>query len=147
MQNTGAPLVSVIMPAYNARPYIAEAMQSVLSQDYPNIELIVVDDGSVDGSAECAKMFGDRVKVIRQANAGVAAARNKGLDEAKGELIAFLDADDVWLPGKISAQVEYLRQHPETAVVYGTFLRWHAKADGTFDAPRRQSLTIRTAYW
>jgi len=123
------------MPAYNARPYIGEAIRSVLDQDYSNIELIVVDDGSVDGSAEYAESFDSRVRVIRQANAGVAAARNKGLDEAKGELIAFLDADDVWLPGKISAQVAYLRQHPETAVVYGIFLRWHAKADGTFDTP------------
>lgn len=129
------PLVSVIMPAYNARPYIAEAIRSVMDQDYPNIELIVVDDGSVDGSADYAESLGARLRVIRQANAGVAAARNKGLAEAKGELIAFLDADDVWLPAKISAQVEYLRQHPETAVVYGIFLRWHAKADGSFDAP------------
>ncbi len=129
------PLVSVIMPAYNARPYIAEAIQSVLNQDYPNIELIVIDDGSVDGSAEFAESFGPRVRVIRQANAGVAAARNRGLAEARGELIAFLDADDVWLPGKLSVQVAYLNQNPDTAVVYGIFTRWHAKPDGSFDPP------------
>lgn len=134
-QSAVYPLISVIMPAYNARPYIAEAIRSVLDQDYPNIELIVVDDGSVDGSAEYAESFGARVRVIRQANAGVAAARNKGLAEVRGELIAFLDADDVWLPGKLSAQVEYLRQHPETAVVYGVFARWHANPDGSFDKP------------
>lgn len=129
------PLVSVIMPAYNARPYIAEAINSVLEQDYPHVELIVIDDGSRDGTAECAESFGERVKVIRQANAGVAAARNKGLAEARGELIAFLDADDVWLPGKLKAQVEYLHAHPETGVVYGVFSRWHAKPDGSFDPP------------
>ena len=128
-------LVSVIMPAYNASPYIGEAIRSVIDQDYPNIELIVVDDGSVDGSAEVAESFGSRVKVIRQANAGVAAARNRGLAAARGELIAFLDADDLWLPGKLSAQVAYLSQHPETAVVYGVFTRWHAKPDGSFDPP------------
>lgn len=135
MQNTGAPLVSVIMPAYNARLYIAEAMRSVLDQDYPNIELIVIDDGSTDGSAECAETFGAVVKVVRQANSGVAAARNRGLAEARGELIAFIDADDLWLPGKLSAQVEYLRQHPETAVVYGIFSRWCANPDGSFTPP------------
>lgn len=129
------PLVSVIMPAYNARPYIAEAINSVLEQEYPHIELIVIDDGSSDGTAECAESFGDGVKVIRQANAGVAAARNKGLAEARGELIAFLDADDVWLPGKLKAQVEYLLAHPETGVVYGIFSRWHAKPDGSFAPP------------
>jgi len=123
------------MPAYNARPYIAEAINSVLEQEYPHIELIVIDDGSSDGTAECAESFGDGVKVIRQANAGVAAARNKGLAEARGELIAFLDADDVWLPGKLKAQVEYLLAHPETGVVYGIFSRWHAKPDGSFDSP------------
>jgi glycosyltransferase involved in cell wall biosynthesis len=123
------------MPAYNARPYIAEAISSVLDQDYPNIELIVIDDGSIDGTAECAESFGDWVKVIRQANAGVAAARNKGLAEARGALIAFLDADDLWLPGKLAAQVEYLHLHPDTAVVYGVFSRWHTKPDGSFDSP------------
>lgn len=135
LPKTHLPLVSVIMPAYNARPYIAEAINSVLEQDYPHVELIVIDDGSRDGTAECAESFGERVKVIRQANAGVAAARNKGLAEARGELIAFLDADDVWLPGKLKAQVEYLHAHPETGVVYGVFSRWHAKPDGSFDPP------------
>lgn len=135
LPKTHFPLVSVIMPAYNARPYIAEAINSVLEQDYPHVELIVIDDGSRDGTAECAESFGERVKVIRQANAGVATARNKGLAEARGELIAFLDADDVWLPGKLKAQVEYLHAHPETGVVYGVFSRWHAKPDGSFDPP------------
>ena len=102
------PLISVIMPAYNALPYIDQAIRSVLDQDYPNIELIVVDDGSRDGTPELAEQFGDRVKVLRQKNAGPAAARNKGIAASRGDFIAFLDADDVWLPGKASMQVQYL---------------------------------------
>lgn len=131
----GTPLVSVVMPAYNARPYLEQAIRSVLDQDYPAIELIVVDDGSSDGTPDDAARFGARVRVLRQHNAGPAAARNKGMAAARGELIAFLDADDVWLPGKLSAQVRCLREHPAVAIVYGGFLRWCANADGAFAPP------------
>lgn len=129
------PLISVIMPAYNALPYIDQAIRSVLDQDYPNIELIVVDDGSRDGTPELAEQFGDRVKVLRQKNAGPAAARNRGIAESRGDFIAFLDADDVWLPGKASMQVRYLQNHPEVGVVYGDFRHWSPQADGTFSKP------------
>ncbi len=130
-----APLVSVIMPAYNARPYLNEAVCSVLEQDYPNVELLVVDDGSVDGTAEVALTHGPRVRVLRQQNRGPAAARNLGLRHAKGSLIAFLDADDVWLPGKVSAQVSELQRHPEIGMVFGKFARWESRPDGAFDDP------------
>lgn len=129
------PWVSVVMPAYNAGLYIDEAIRSVLSQDYANIELIVVDDGSKDGTPELAEQFGDRVTVIRQKNAGPAAARNRGIATARGEFIAFLDADDVWLPGKASLQVKYLQNHPEVGVVFGDFMHWSPQADGTFLKP------------
>lgn len=129
------PLISVIMPAYNARPFIDQAIRSVLDQDYPHIELIVVDDGSTDGTLELAGQFGDRVRVMRQKNAGPAAARNRGIAASRGELIAFLDADDVWLPGKASMQVRYLKDHPEVGVVYGDFQHWSPQPDGTFPAP------------
>lgn len=129
------PLVSVIMPAYNARPYIGEAIRSVLTQDYPNVELIVVDDGSRDGTAEEARAFGERVRVFQRSNGGAAAARNFGLTQARGELIAFLDADDIWLPGKLSAQVRYLDDHPEVGLVYAKFMRWYPAADGRFGPP------------
>ena len=118
------PLVSVIMPAYNARPYIEQAIRSVLDQDYAQIELIVVDDGSNDGTPELAEQFGNRVKVLRQKNAGPAAARNRGFAASQGEFIAFLDADDVWLAGKASMQVRYLQNHSETGLVYGDFKHW-----------------------
>ena len=129
------PLVSVIMPAYNARPFIEQSIRSVLDQDYANIELIVVDDGSRDGTPELAEQFGDRVTVLRQKNAGPAAARNRGINASRGELIAFLDADDVWLPGKASMQVRYLQNHPDVDFVYGHFKQWRPQADGTFSAP------------
>jgi glycosyltransferase involved in cell wall biosynthesis len=130
-----APLITVVMPAYNASFFIVDAMRSVLDQDYPNIELIVVDDGSSDGTAAAAERFDDRVRVVRQRNAGPAAARNRGLEAAKGDFIAFLDADDVWLPGKLTAQVRYLQDHPETGVVFGGFMLWHPTVDGAFVPP------------
>ena len=129
------PLVSVVMPAYNACTYLDQAVRSVLDQDYPHAELIVVDDGSVDGTAEQAEQYGPRVRVLRQKNRGPAAARNLAIRHAKGSLIAFLDADDVWLPGKLSAQVAELQRHPEVGLVFGKFTRWESKADGSFDAP------------
>lgn len=123
------------MPAYNAGPYIDESIRSVLEQSYKNIELIVVDDGSKDGTPDIAERFGSRVAVLRQQNAGPAAARNRGIAAAKGEFIAFLDADDVWLPGKAATQVQYLRSHPDVGVVFGNFVRWYAQADGVFTLP------------
>jgi glycosyltransferase involved in cell wall biosynthesis len=129
------PLVSVIVPAYNASAYIEEALGSVLAQDYPSLEVIVVDDGSQDGTPGLARRFGERVRVVEQNNAGPAAARNCAVKLARGDLLAFIDADDVWLPGKLKAQVDYLRAHPETGLVYGRYLRWTANPDGTFGAP------------
>lgn len=128
-------LVSAIMPAYNSSAYIAEAIRSVLDQDYNNLELIVVDDGSSDDTTALARSFGERVTVIQQSNKGPAAARNRGAQEARGELLAFIDSDDVWSPGKVRAQVDYLQAHPDVGVVYGRLIRWLEKEDGTFDPP------------
>ena len=134
-----APLVSVILPAYNARATLALAVNSVIEQDYANLELLVVDDGSVDGTAEHPVLQDHRIRVLRQQNAGPAAARNLALSQAKGSLIAFIDADDVWLPGKLSAQVGYLQSHPEVNVVFGGFRRWLAQPDGSFAVPERSA--------
>lgn len=133
------------MPAYNVTRYIEESIRSVLSQNYSNIELIVIDDGSSDGTPELAARFGSRVKVLRQKNAGPAAARNRGIAEARGEFIAFLDADDVWLPGKITLQVQYLQAHPDVGVVFGHFLRWRSLPDGAFAAPPTP-ISVDTAF-
>jgi glycosyltransferase involved in cell wall biosynthesis len=102
------PLVSVIMPAYNTARYIREAIDSVLDQDYPSKELIVIDDGSTDGTLEVLRSYGDRITLIEQRNQGSAVARNAGLAAARGECIAFLDSDDIWLPGKLRLQVDHL---------------------------------------
>lgn len=120
-----AATVSVIIPAYNCAEYLGAALASVVAQDYPAIEVIVVDDGSTDGTGDTAAAFGAKVRLIRQANAGPAAARNRALAIASGQYIAFLDGDDVWLPGKLAAQMRYFATQPDTPVVYGRWARWY----------------------
>lgn len=101
--------VSVVIPLYNKAPYIGRALDSVAAQDFTDFELIVVDDGSTDGGAEIAEGYGDaRVRLVRQPNAGPGAARNRGIEEARGAIIAFLDADDEWLPGYLAEGVRLL---------------------------------------
>ncbi len=114
-----APLVSVIIPIYNGERFLRQAVVSVLSQEYAPIEVIVVDDGSRDASATIARGFGPPVTCLSQANGGAASARNAGVEASRGELIAFLDADDLWLPGKLHAQVDALSEDPELACVFG----------------------------
>ena len=92
----GSPLISVIMPCYNAERFVAEAVDSVLNQTHQNVELIVVDDGSTDGSLEVLRSYGDRIRLLTQSNQGPYHARNRGLAHARGEYVAFLDADDWW---------------------------------------------------
>ncbi len=130
-----SPLASVIIPAYNCAQYIALAVRSALDQDYPNKEIIVVNDGSTDSTAEVLAQFGARIVVINQANCGVAAARNRGMQSARGDYIALLDADDVWLPGKLRKQVDYLSAHPELGAVYCAWREWRPDALGVFTLP------------
>jgi glycosyltransferase involved in cell wall biosynthesis len=110
--------VSIIIPAYNAEKYIAETVESVLAQSFRDLECIVVDDGSIDRTGEIAGGFGERVRYIRQDNAERSAARNRGIAEASGDYIGFLDADDLLLPEKLKEQVAFLEAHPEYDVVY-----------------------------
>jgi glycosyltransferase involved in cell wall biosynthesis len=100
-----SPLVSTIIPVYNAEKFLTKTVESVLAQSYSNIELLVVNDGSTDRSGEIARSFGDQIKYIEKPNGGVSSARNLGVGESKGDLIAFLDADDLWAPNKIEKQV------------------------------------------
>lgn len=116
--------VSVLVPAFNRADYIKETVNSVLTQDYPNVELIVVDDGSTDGTFEILSEYAGRGKLKLlthpgRENKGQSAALNLALDAASGEFIAILDSDDLFLPGKLSAQVEYLNKHPDVGLVYG----------------------------
>jgi glycosyltransferase involved in cell wall biosynthesis len=110
------PLVSCIVPVFNGERYLAEALDSVLGQTYRALEVIVVDDGSTDGTPAVVRTFGARVRCVTQPNAGLAAARNRGLAAATAELVAFLDADDLWLPEKIACQMERFRARPELEV-------------------------------
>lgn len=112
-------LVSAIIPAYNAAAFLAEAIESVLAQRYPDIEIIVVDDGSTDDPGEVARRFPRAVRCVRQDNAGPAAARNRGIRMACGEFIAFLDADDLWPADKLDIQMPRLAGDPALDVVAG----------------------------
>lgn len=104
--------VSVVIPTYNRADFLREAIASVLQQDYPGVELIVVDDGSRDATATIVGEFGPAIQYLWQENRGVSAARNRGMAASTGDLIAFLDSDDLWLPNKVSAQVAYFEAHP-----------------------------------
>jgi len=111
-------LISVIIPAHNAARFIEEAVRSVLSQTYGNLEIIVVDDGSTDDTYERVAAFGPRITLIRQANGGAAVARNTGIRCSRGEYVAFLDADDVWLAEKTARLLSILEREPGAAVAY-----------------------------
>lgn len=117
---TTIPLFSVAVPLYNKAQYVGRTIESILGQSYQGFEVVVVDDGSVDGSAEIVREFRDsRIRVIQQANQGVAAARNRAIEEAKGEFVAFVDADDEWLPSFLAEIAGLIDQYPDCGM-YGT---------------------------
>ena len=109
--------VSVILPTFNYGRFIGDAIKSVLGQTVPATEIIVVDDGSTDHTEEVVKALGEKVQYIKQENSGVGAARNNGVKNSCGDLIAFLDADDIWLPTKLEKQIELLEQDSEIGIV------------------------------
>lgn len=106
-------LVSVIIPTRNRPAYLRQAVDSVYAQQYPQFEILVVDDGSTDATAEALKGYDERLRYLRQEHRGVAAARNHGIAHARGSLVAFLDDDDLFLPEKLEQNVAYMAQHPE----------------------------------
>lgn len=109
--------VSAIIPTFNREDMLGQAIDSVLSQDYPELEIIVVDDGSTDQTAHILGRYGDRIICLRQANEGEAVARNRGIEASHGAYLAFLDSDDIWLPGKLAAQIAFLALHPSIGMV------------------------------
>jgi glycosyltransferase involved in cell wall biosynthesis len=113
------PLVSVIIPVRDGERYLAEAVRSVLDQSYEQVDPIVVDDGSQDGTADVARGFEDALRYVRQAPAGTAAALNRGIGLARGPFLAFLDADDLWTPRKLELQVAALARDPGLDIVFG----------------------------
>jgi glycosyltransferase involved in cell wall biosynthesis len=112
-------LVTVVITVYDGAPYLAEAIDSVLAQSYRPFELIVLDDGSTDGSGAIAQSYGSALRFARQENAGLGAARNSAIELAKGRYYAFLDADDRFVPGKLERQMEILDAQPEIDMVFG----------------------------
>ncbi len=106
-------LISCIVPVFNGERYLAEALDSILAQTYRPLEVIVVDDGSTDGTAHIVAGYGERISYLRQANAGPGAARNRGLDAAAGAYVAFLDADDLWHKEKLARQMARFEARPE----------------------------------
>jgi len=130
------PLVSAIIPNYNYERFIADAIESALKQTYPYVEVIVVDDGSTDMSQTVTKNYEQRIRSIRQENKGVAAARNRGVEESRGELLAFLDADDLWLPTKLERQVQLFLADDELGLV-------HCGVEEMTDAGERIRLVLK----
>lgn len=112
-------LISVIIPSYNAADYLGEAIDSVIAQNYDNLELIVVDDGSTDETREVVSRYSDKLQYIFQENGGIGAARNTGVKASSGGLLAFLDADDIWVSDKLALQLAAFAATPNIDVVYG----------------------------
>src|SRR6185369_4754962 len=132
-----------------AERFIEEAIASVFAQTYPHWELLLVDDGSTDGGTAIARGYAarhpDRVRYLEHpghANRGMSASRNLGIAAARGAYVAFLDADDTWLPGKLTAQVALLHTHPEAAMVYGRTLIWHGWTGRPEDVARDHVLDL-----
>lgn len=121
------PLVSVLMPAHNAEQTIAEAVESILQQTYCNVELVVVNDGSTDGTATVLATYGDRIRVAHQSNMGLASARNAGCRLARGEFIALMDADDRCLPNRIAVQIAVAQQFSEVTLCCAEFSAFNSR--------------------
>lgn len=135
--NGDRPLVSVVVCFFNEKQFLEEAVQSVFAQDYDHWELLLVDDGSTDESSAMAKSyasrFPDKVTYVEHAyhqNKGLSASRNAGIKRTRGAYVAFLDADDVWMPDKLSAQLAIFKAHPEATVLLEASLYWNSWSDG-----------------
>ncbi|HEY9693247.1 MAG TPA: glycosyltransferase family A protein [Oculatellaceae cyanobacterium] len=118
-------LVSVIIPVYNGELYLAEAIESVLAQTYQQIEIIVIDDGSTDRTAEIAQGF-SLVQYYYQSNSGTGTARNYGVNISQGEFLAFLDADDIWVENKLTLQMQAFKNHPELDIIFGQVQQFYS---------------------
>lgn len=137
-------LVSVIIPVYKAEKYIAATLQSVLEQTYKTIEVLIIDDGSPDRSVEVCQQFTDpRIRIIRQENRGLSGARNTGIHQAKGDYLAFLDPDDLWLPEKIEKHVEHLNSSPTVGISFSrsAFIDEEGQPLGIYQMPRLTDIT------
>ena len=134
MSDPSHPLVSIVTPSLNSAPFLCECIESLLAQDYPNIEYIVMDGGSTDGTAAILERYRDRITRIHSApDFGQGQALNRGLSGSKGDIVAFLNADDAYLPGAVGQAVRAFAAHPGAGVIYGN--AYHIAADGSTVAP------------
>ncbi len=149
MLNDHYALVSIVIPSYNQARYLEDAIRSVLSQDYPSIECIVVDGGSTDGSVEIIKKYAGRIAWwVSEPDKGQTDALNKGFARAKGEIFAWLNSDDVYAPGAVSSAVKFLTDHPEVGLVYGdaNFINEFGDIIGKFDAAQTDLRRLKQGY-
>lgn len=121
--------ISVIIPTYNRASYIRDAIESILEQTYPVFEIIVVDDGSTDNTSEVIRLYGDRIRYFWQQNSGPGAARNRGIKEAKGDYVAFLDSDDIWVQNKTKIQMDFFSKHPHLDIIFGDMANFSETED------------------
>jgi glycosyltransferase involved in cell wall biosynthesis len=148
------PLVSIITPSFNQAAFIQETMQSVISQDYPNIEYLIIDGGSTDGSVEIIKEFAAQSNLTHQIwwvsekDQGQTDAINKGFTRAKGEILAWINSDDTYLPHAVSEAVEFLKTHPEAGMVYGdaNLIDENGQVLGKFPARQTNYSKLRQGY-
>jgi glycosyltransferase involved in cell wall biosynthesis len=139
------PLVSVIIPCYNAARFVRDAVVSALSQTYRSLEIIVINDGSTDDTEGVLQPYSGQIHYYRQPNHGLSITRNRAITLARGELIAFLDADDIWFPEKLARQVQCLRQDPKIGLVHTNYAKLYA-ATGKLETRQPHNFTVGNCY-
>ncbi len=144
-----APHVSIVTPSFNQARYIEATIRSVLAQDYPRIEYIIVDGGSTDGTVEILKKYEGRIASwVSEPDKGQTDAINKGFDRAKGDILAWINSDDTYEPGAVSAAVKYLHEHPAIGMVYGdcNFINESGRVIGKFNSAQTDLRLLRRGY-
>lgn len=149
MSRSDLPLVSIVTPSFNQAAFLQSAIQSVLEQDYPNLEYLIVDGGSTDGSVEIIRKYADRLAWwVSEPDEGQTDAINKGFARARGEILAWLNSDDTYEPGAVTAAVNFLMAHPEVGLVYGNanFIDEQGRVIGRFPAAQTDYRRLRRGY-